>query len=70
LNEHKEEIERSFGKPLVWDRLDNKRASVIRYFVSDYGHSDREKWPELQELLIDCMVRFDQTFRTLISQSD
>lgn len=40
----KDGIEADFGGPLQWDRLDDRRASRIRYSVSG-GWADESTWP-------------------------
>jgi hypothetical protein len=51
-------IERDFGEPLVWQELPGKRACRIRYDLPAGGLRDTDQWPEIQERLIDAMVRF------------
>lgn len=63
LFEHKSEIEGLFGAPLDWQSLPNKRASYIRYVLSGYGVKDQEHWDELQNRMIDAMIRFEASFR-------
>lgn len=60
----KDEIEREFGEPLDWRRLDDKRTSRIVKVYRDMGGLDTpDKWPQFQDMLIDAMIRFDKTFR-------
>ncbi|MHA1749528.1 MAG: DUF4268 domain-containing protein, partial [Promethearchaeota archaeon] len=66
--EHKEDIENALGKSLIWDRLDDNRASVIRLEVADFGLTSDDRWGELQEKMIKTMVKFDETFRPYIKQ--
>lgn len=55
----KEDIEKQFGDSLEWQRLDNRQACRIRkrYPVCGYG-DDQSRWGEVQDLMIDAMVRF------------
>jgi len=68
FQKNREEIEKSFGESIVWDRLDDHRASIIRYHVSDYCLHDRDKWPELHDQMIGAMIRFEKAFRPYISK--
>lgn len=67
--QHKDEIEARFGGPLVWELLPNRKASRIKYEISDYGVKDRERWDELQDQLIDAMIRFEKAFRPIIKSN-
>ena len=69
LIKHQEQIEESFGDKLVWERLDDKRACRIS-FVLDYGINDKEKWSEMQEKMIDNMVRLEKATKQYIQQLD
>lgn len=51
----KEEIEQTFGGPLIWDRMEGCRACRIRAFVDTGGLKNRERWPEIQEAMISAM---------------
>ena len=65
---HKQEIENIFGSPLAWERLDNNKASIIRHSLTQSGLQDRDKWLEIQDMMIEAMIRFDQAFRPFIQQ--
>ena len=60
--QHKAEIEELFGGPLDWQLLPDKRASRIRYVISGYGLKDEDQWDELQEQLVDVMIRLEKAF--------
>lgn len=60
LHEHKAEIERAFGGPLRWERLEGKRACRIKYSQNEGGYRDEEKWPILQDKIIRAMDRLEK----------
>ncbi|MGB9879838.1 MAG: DUF4268 domain-containing protein [Anaerolineae bacterium] len=59
----KGEIEAAYGGTLNWERLDDKRASRIRAWVSDKGLRDRDSWPEIQAAMIDGMVKLSAALK-------
>lgn len=61
--QNKEAIESSFGEPLDWQPLPDKNACRICYWITDYGLSDEDSWEELQDRLIDAMVRLHHAFQ-------
>lgn len=67
---HKDEIENRFGDRLEWRLLPDKRASQIRYMITDYGLKNADRWDELQDLLIDAMIRLESACRPIIQKID
>ncbi len=66
--QHKTEIEQIFGGSLDWQLLPDKRASRIRFVISDYGLKDEDRWNELQEKMVDAMIRLEKAFRGYINR--
>ena len=56
LFEHKPAIEKAFGEPLLWQRLDDKRAARISLTV-DGGWADEASWSSAHEQAIEAMNR-------------
>ena len=57
------EIEENFGESLEWHRLEGRRACRIsRQFVLG-GYRDEENWNEIQDAMIDGLIRLDAALR-------
>ena len=63
LQSHKAEIEKDFGDKLRWERLDDRRASRISRRIDYAGLGDKEKWPKLQDDMIDAMIRLEKALK-------
>ncbi|MBU1411198.1 DUF4268 domain-containing protein, partial [Myxococcota bacterium] len=69
LMEHREEIEKRFGAPLEWRSVDKNRSCRIVYMVPDAGWTLPEsEWPEMQDRMIDALVRLDAALRKPIAE--
>lgn len=56
LHAQREAVEKSFGNPLSWERLDGKRACRIKYIVQLGGyHSPESQWPQVQNEMVTAM---------------
>jgi hypothetical protein len=64
----KEAIERAFGGPLEWQRLDHRRASRILARVIGGGFADPSTWPHIQDRMIDSMVRFHEAVKPRLDE--
>jgi hypothetical protein len=56
LHAQREGIERAYGGPLFWQRLDDKRASRISVSVAG-GWADESTWPAATEQAVAAMQR-------------
>lgn len=68
FNQNREQIEKEIGNSLVWDRLEDNRASVIRFYISEKGLNNKEEWSEIQDAFIDNVLKIDKVFRPLIQK--
>jgi hypothetical protein len=65
----KDHIEGRFGGPLVWERLDDKVACRIKA-ETDVPFGEQNTWPQLQDTLIDMMIRFEKALRPSLDASE
>ena len=57
----REAIEEAFGETLVWERSDNIKKSHIDFVIPAGGiYSDKEEWPQIQDAMIDALVRLEK----------
>jgi hypothetical protein len=45
---------------------EDQRYSRIFYLISGYGLKDEDYWSELQDLMIEAMIRLEKAFRPFI----
>ena len=64
----REAIEREFGEPLEWQRLEGKRACRVRKVISLGGLRHEPMWGRIQDALIDAMIRLEKAFKPYISK--
>lgn len=70
LHQRKAEIEASFGAPLEWERLDDRRRSGIQYIVRAGGlTAPEEQWPAIQAALVQAMTRLSRTLYPYLLES-
>ena len=65
LIEHQEEIESRFGESLVWERLEDKKSSYIRYSKPFDGYNE-ENWQEISAWLLEHIRKLVGAFKPLI----
>lgn len=66
LYKHKKEIEKAFGGALEWQRLDGKKTCRVRKAFTTGGYRDEDRWSEIQDEMIDNMIRFEKTFKPYV----
>jgi hypothetical protein len=69
LKAKQKEVERLFGKGLLWEPLEDKQACWIGKPFEDGGYrDDQAKWPEIQDAMIDAMVRLEKALHPFIAE--
>ncbi len=66
LHNKKDEIEDAFGSELVWDRLDNKKASIICTYLKNLDFKKQDNYPELMQEIIDTVVKLRDVMKKYI----
>jgi hypothetical protein len=57
-------VEKSFGNPLLWERLDGKRACRIKSIVPSGGYrSPESQWPGLQTDMVTAMTKLETALK-------
>jgi hypothetical protein len=67
LYKYKNEIEISFENQIIWERLDEKRASRIKV-ETDGNLFDEEQWDKMIEFMTDNMVIAEKTFKPYLQK--
>ena len=68
LFESKDAIENAFRSDLEWERLESKRACRIKHLITVGGYRDEAKWLEIQDAMIDAMIRLDRALSPHIAE--
>ena len=63
LYQNRSEIEKELGFKLDWDRLNNKKASRIKYYINGLNFDDHSNYDILMEQVIDTAVKMRDTFK-------
>ncbi|MDN5215111.1 DUF4268 domain-containing protein [Fulvivirgaceae bacterium BMA12] len=64
----KNQIEEHFGKPLGWERLDNKRMSRVKYEEGDVNLFNKEDWDTMIAFFVEYLPRFENAFKNAIPE--
>lgn len=68
LKKLQSQIEDDFGSKLIWQRLDDKKASRIKYELSGVSYFNEEDWVKMMDFLVDSMNRLIEAFRTPLKE--
>ncbi len=63
LSKFKDEINTAFGKPLSWERLDNRKMSRIALYKEGVSLWEKNDWEDMSEFLISNMIKLEQVMR-------
>jgi uncharacterized protein DUF4268 len=61
-------IEKEFGEPLEWNLIEGrKKCSVKKNLAAGGYRADRADWPNLQDSMIDAMIRLEEAVKSRIA---
>jgi hypothetical protein len=60
-------IEAQFGNALYWERLDNRKASRVKYSQTFEGYN-RDNWPEMIAWLVKHIAKLEQAFKKPLAE--
>ena len=66
LYSRKDIIENDLGFKLIWDRLDNGKASRIKYKIKGLNYDNHSNYDELMNQVIDTTIKMRDTFKKYI----
>ncbi len=66
LEQYKSRIHESFGNPLIWSFIEDRRAQRICKVTTNIGLNSDEKWDEIQEEMIDKLIKLESALRPYV----
>lgn len=66
LFNNKDEIENALGFAMIWTRLNNKKASRIKYYINDFNFDNHDNYPDLMNEIIDKAIIMRKVFSKYI----
>lgn len=70
MHAHKEEIEKSFGEPLLWDFKDGRKQQYMKSRCPIGGLEEESKWQVIQDDLINRLIRMEAAVKQFIKLLD
>lgn len=68
FHEQKEKIESEFGKPLIWERMDDKVSSRVKYQLDGVNAYEKEEWPKINKFLIEVIPLIHKAFEPRVRE--
>ncbi|MBP5674717.1 DUF4268 domain-containing protein [Candidatus Saccharibacteria bacterium] len=66
LYENKDSIEAEFGAELEWNRMDDRKASRIKYYINGLDFDDHSNYEELDGKIVETAVKMRGAFKKYI----
>ena len=59
---HKDQIEKDFGSSLIWERMDDRVTSRIKWQLDGVSVFEEKNYPKMNDFLIDGLTRMKKSF--------
>jgi len=69
LRMYKSDIEAAFGSPLIWYEQEGVRHCRIAYDIAGGYRDPEDKWPAIQETMIDAMIRLEKALKPHLAEA-
>jgi len=66
LLQEKVALEKAFGAPLVWERVDEKVTSRVKCELRGVSIFNKDDWPKMDEFLVDSTMRMHTAFKEIV----
>lgn len=64
----KDKIEFDFGNKLIWERLDDKKMSRIKFEMEGVSVFDKKNWQKMIDFMLDVVPKFERAFKKPIRE--
>ena len=61
-------IQDQFGEPLIWDKVEGRRVCRIKSLSEAGGLNDSDSWDQIQEDMIERMIRLEKSLKPALSK--
>jgi hypothetical protein len=68
MQAYKEEVEKKFGEPLLWDFKESRKQQYIKSCCPIGGLEEESSWQAIQDDLIDRLIRMEISLRSVIKE--
>jgi hypothetical protein len=66
FTEHKHVIETKFGGSLIWERMEDKITSRIKWQLDGVSVSNENDWPQMNEFMTDGLIRLHEAVKEVV----
>src|SRR4030042_1550175 len=68
LFKQKDELEKAFGAPLIWERMEDRITSRVKYQLDGVDIFNEEDWSKMISFLVDTTIKMHQAFKEPVHQ--
>lgn len=68
FHQYRSEIDESFGAPLTWERMDNKKSSRIACYKVGLNYFNEEEWPQIIDFIIAALNQLEKAVKPYLAE--